>query len=298
MRIGLCLSGGGAKGAFQAGVIKGLYDNGINRYEAISGTSIGAVNGYYVFTDNVEKLEQMWTNLEVDLKKDIKIVNNTVDNTYIIEGLKNLDNNKENIDFYVNYIEIENRVPQHKIVNLSDLNQEECMDSIKYSSLLPFNPIGKLDTKEQFKKDLVEGLYDGYKLDGGLLKNTLIEPLLNNNLDKIILISMRYDYEFLYQLKVKVKQLREIARHKDHFLAHSVLQEMLIYLFVEESKFLMECMIPEMEAHRISGLDMWNEWAFDLFEDMDIVTCLYSDDYLTPDHIYHFDHWAEYQFHV
>ena len=99
MRIGLCLSGGGAKGAFQAGVIKGLYDNGINTYEAISGTSIGAVNGYYVFTDNVEKLEQMWTNLEVDLKKDIKIVNNTVDNTYIIEGLKNLDNNKENIDF-------------------------------------------------------------------------------------------------------------------------------------------------------------------------------------------------------
>ena len=97
MRIGLCLSGGGAKGAFQAGVIKGLYDNGINRYEAISGTSIGAVNGYYVFTHNVEKLEQMWTNLEVDLKKDIKIVNNTVDNTYIIEGLKNLDNNKDKL---------------------------------------------------------------------------------------------------------------------------------------------------------------------------------------------------------
>ena len=63
-----------------------------------------------------------------------------MDNTYIIEGLKNLDNNKENIDFYVNYIEIENRVPKHKIVNLYNLNQEECMDSIKYSSLLPFNP--------------------------------------------------------------------------------------------------------------------------------------------------------------
>ena len=173
MRIGLCLSGGGAKGAFQAGVIKGLYDNGINTYEAISGTSIGAVNGYYVFTDNVEKLEQMWTNLEVDLKKDIKIVNNTVDNTYIVEGLKNLDNNKENIDFYVNYIEIENRVPQHKIVNLYDLNQEEGMNSIKYSSLLPFNPMGKLDTKEQFKKDLIEGLYDGYKL-GGSYENRIM----------------------------------------------------------------------------------------------------------------------------
>jgi predicted acylesterase/phospholipase RssA len=33
MKIGLCLSGGGAKGAFQAGVIKGLYDNGISKFD-------------------------------------------------------------------------------------------------------------------------------------------------------------------------------------------------------------------------------------------------------------------------
>lgn len=109
---------------------------------------------------------------------------------------------------------------------------------------------------------------------------------------------MRYDYEFLYLLKVKVKQLRKNVRYSNDFWAHSVIEEMLIYLFVEESQFLMECMTPEMKAFGISGLDMWNEWVFDLFEDMDIVTCLYSDDYLTPDHIYHFDHWAEYQFHM
>lgn len=205
MRIGLCLSGGGAKGAFQAGVIKGLYDNGISKFDAISGTSIGAVNGYYVFTNNVEKLEHMWTNIEINPKTDIKIVNNTVDNTYIIDGLKKLDiNSKKNGDFYVNYIEIQNRVPQHKIVNLYDLNEKECLNSIKYSSLLPFNPTGTLDMSNQFKNDLVEGLYDGYKLDGGLLKNTLIEPLLNNNLDKIILISMRHDYELSDTIKEKL----------------------------------------------------------------------------------------------
>ena len=43
MNIGLCLCGGGAKGAYQAGVIKALYDRGINKFNAISGTSIGAV---------------------------------------------------------------------------------------------------------------------------------------------------------------------------------------------------------------------------------------------------------------
>ena len=40
---------------YQAGVIKALYDRGINKFNAISGTSIGAVNGYFIFTNNVEK---------------------------------------------------------------------------------------------------------------------------------------------------------------------------------------------------------------------------------------------------
>lgn len=109
---------------------------------------------------------------------------------------------------------------------------------------------------------------------------------------------MRYDYEFIYQLKTTVETLRKIARYGDCFLAHDVMQEIAIYLFMEESRFLMECMIPEMEADRVSGLDGWNAWAFDLFEDMDVVTCLYSGDYLSPDHIYHFDHWSEAQFHM
>ena len=56
------------------------------------------------------------------------------------------------------------------------------------------------------QEDLVEGLYDGYKLDGGLLKNTLIEPLLNNNLDKIIIISMRHDYKLSDTIKEKVSK--------------------------------------------------------------------------------------------
>lgn len=109
---------------------------------------------------------------------------------------------------------------------------------------------------------------------------------------------MRYDYEFIYQLRITVEKLRSIAQHGGCFSVHDVMQRIAIYLFMEESKFLMECMIPEMETCGVSGLDMWDEWAFDLLEDMDVVTCLYSDDYLTPNHIYHFDHWSEYQFYT
>ena len=43
--IGLVLSGGGAKGAFQAGVWKAMHELGLaDRVRAISGTSVGAIN--------------------------------------------------------------------------------------------------------------------------------------------------------------------------------------------------------------------------------------------------------------
>lgn len=109
---------------------------------------------------------------------------------------------------------------------------------------------------------------------------------------------MRYDYEFLYCLKSTVIKLREIAHCNTPLAAHSVMDELAIYLFAEEAESLMECMSSDMKAYGIENLDTWREWIFDLFEDMDIVTCLYSDDYLTRDHIYHFDHWKEEQFHM
>ena len=40
------------------------------------------------------------------------------------------------------------------------------------------------------------------------------------------------------------------------------------------------------------------EWKFDLFDDMDIVTCLYSEMYIDEENIYHYVHWNEQQFYM
>ncbi len=194
MRIGICLAGGGAKGSYEAGVIRALFDKNIE-FTSISGTSIGAVNGYYIYTNNVEKLSDMWTNIQKINIKGLKIKNNTVDNGIILDELSKLtNNNNSNINFYVNYIEVNNKNINEKIVNVNNLSKEDQLNSIKYSSLLPFNPQSILPFKEQFKKDLSEGLYDGFNLDGGLVNNELLLPLTKDNLDKIILISMKHDY--------------------------------------------------------------------------------------------------------
>lgn len=107
---------------------------------------------------------------------------------------------------------------------------------------------------------------------------------------------MRYDYEFLYCLKAAVEKLRKTAHYGGTILAHSVIEEILIYLFMEEALFPLECILSEMTNCSINGLDEMDQWAFELFDDMDVVTCLYSDYYLTQEHCYHFDHWTKEQF--
>lgn len=194
MKLGLCLSGGGAKGAYQAGVIKALYEKGIDKFHSISGTSIGAINGYFIYTDNSENLEKMWIRMEENSPETIKVVDKTVDNSQTIDILKALEFNNLDMNFYVNYVEIENKEAKEKVVNISGLAENSALEAVKYSALLPANESSTLNLKDQFLIDLKEGLYDGYKLDGGLLRNTLVQPLIEDNVDKIIIISTRHDY--------------------------------------------------------------------------------------------------------
>ena len=201
MKTGLCLAGGGAKGAFQAGVIYGLYEKGI-KFDAIAGTSIGAINGYYIYTENVNKLKEMWINIQKIGENGVKIVDNTVDNSLAIDELRGLINNSSySKPCYINYVEVKNSKLEEKIVDISELSYEDTLSSIKYSSLLPFRPSKELKPFEQFGKDLIEGLYDGYKLDGGILNNVLIKPLIEAKMDKIIVITMKHDYELPEDIK-------------------------------------------------------------------------------------------------
>lgn len=100
---------------------------------------------------------------------------------------------------------------------------------------------------------------------------------------------MKYDYEFLFQMKCKLHQLRGVAKHSQHMSVHSVMEEILIYLCNEEAKAL-------IELFDVIDVDEMEEWIFDFFDDMDVVTCLYSGLYLNENHIYHFSHWADERF--
>ena len=68
----------------------------------------------------------------------------------------------------------------------------------------------------------------------GQLNNSWLESLLPPQ------FLMEYDYNFLYLLRYNVERLRKIAHHGGQIIAHSVLDELTLYLIVEESRSLFE----------------------------------------------------------
>ena len=106
---------------------------------------------------------------------------------------------------------------------------------------------------------------------------------------------MNYDYEFLYQMRCTLINLIRRAFAGVSMIAHSVLEELILYLCNEETKAFLE-LIPVPEE--TWGEDDNEDWVFDLFDDADIETYLFSDLYLDEKHSYHFSHWGEMQFYT
>ena len=58
----IALEGGGAKGAYQVGAWRALEDAGI-RYNAVSGTSVGALNGAMMAMRDLPNAEKLWKDI-------------------------------------------------------------------------------------------------------------------------------------------------------------------------------------------------------------------------------------------
>ena len=74
------------------------------------------------------------------------------------------------------------------------------------------------------------------------------------------------------------------------------MEELLIYLSAEEAEVLADLMEESKDSDK-DDTESYKEWVFDLFDDADILTMLYSSIYLTTENIYHIDHWFEPKFH-
>ncbi len=100
----------------------------------------------------------------------------------------------------------------------------------------------------------------------------------------------RYDYEFLFALRSSLYGLIKRTGKDEPMGAYTVMEELVYYLISVDTTFYLDlCNYMNAEYDE--------EWVYELFEEeWCLDTYLYSEEYLTEDNKYHFNHWMERQF--
>ena len=221
IKIGLVLSGGGAKGAYEAGVFKAIEDLNISQnVSVISGTSIGTVNGLMFSMDDSSILKSSWASVNYSrfiLNEDRvrnKNITNSIKRIYTGEkakietllarqgdiGLLSQSGIKQFIEEYINLNIIKKcsrtiyacayniGLERPEYFKLNDYSNDEAIDIILASCAIPFI----------FKPIQI----NGYKYaDGGInnpkyanknADNVPIKPVINHNCDLIIVIYLSH----------------------------------------------------------------------------------------------------------
>lgn len=194
-KTALVLSGGGAKGAFQAGALQVLRDKGYT-FDIISGVSVGTLNGAMLATDQFETLIQVWENLTPGkvLKEQSlfsiarKYLTYKIGlgkpplskfKNYPLQQLmqKYLLDKKVNIPFHFGFVKLETGEYVKAVVRQGDDHAIDEMDlrRLLASTAIPviFNPV------------LVG---DSVWVDGGLRNISPIKEVLPYNPDRVIVI--------------------------------------------------------------------------------------------------------------
>ena len=211
MKIGLVLSGGGGKGAYELGVWKALKDLNITKYISIfSGTSIGAFNAVLFAMDDLAKAEELWDEVTMDklvpisktelMKRGIglylggksphhakrfinhKLDNGAISNEGAIEVInKYLDCSKvkeNNKICYVACTKLPDYIPTY--FKITDYDEEMGKKMVLASASLPLI------------YDSTEVLGNKY-VDGGVVDNTPIKPVYEEACDIIIVVLLSKD---------------------------------------------------------------------------------------------------------
>ena len=150
---GLVLEGGGTKGAYQIGAYKALRELGIE-FKGVAGTSIGALNGAYIVQDNIEVLEDIWTNYDYTHFMDVD------EETY--HRIKNIDFTPKNLNMVISLI---NKARKNQGIDISPfrnllektINEDLIRNSNKDFGLVTVMWDGKIVPNPMFIENIPKG---------------------------------------------------------------------------------------------------------------------------------------------
>lgn len=192
-KTGLILAGGGAKGAYQVGVLKALKEAGLlDDVGYVSGDSIGAINAMLFCHNDIDFMYKVWENInmpevfepEMDLfseNPNLFSRNQVTDmmNKFISEDVvRNLP-----YTVFAGVSRVENGEYYPEYMKLNGHTKKEMIDILLASSAMPvvYESVN-INGKEY--------------LDGGLTDNEPLKPLYDMGIRRFIIIGLNHARQF------------------------------------------------------------------------------------------------------
>ncbi|MGL5414751.1 MAG: patatin-like phospholipase family protein [Clostridium sp.] len=231
MKIGLVLSGGGGKGAYELGVWKALKELDLAKYiQVFSGTSIGAFNAVLFAQDDMDLAEALWDEVTMEKLAPISKAQLLKKGFELVIGGRHMDLIKKRmsrlmetgiapkdgaIDIIDRYLMVDKVKEKKKICyaactqlpdfkpkyfKLNDYDDTIAREIVTASATLPRI------------YDCTEVLGDKY-IDGGITDNTPVLPVYNEKCDIIIVVLLSRDSKIDRSLYPDVQIIELYPRH-------------------------------------------------------------------------------------
>jgi len=174
MNIGLVLSGGMAKGAYQIGALRALNNFiPLSEIKYISCASVGVLNGYAYATGNLDRAEQIWKNICTNDSR--MVINQLLRSSMLQQSIASLYDPDKPITspFYCSLLDLSRRNIVYK--DLSSVDDSQIPRYLKASVAMPV-----------YNRAVQIGDVSYY--DGAMIDNIPVYPLMKHNLDYLICV--------------------------------------------------------------------------------------------------------------
>lgn len=205
-KIGLILSGGMGKGAYQVGALHALTKYFCpTDFKCVSAASIGVLNTYAFLTDKIEQAVSIWKS--ANFKNNKRLVYSVMKSDFLQSAVADIFCGKRIIPaFYAPLLDLKNRELYY--YNLSEISPYMLEPYLHASIALPCINAGiDIEGKKLF--------------DGAVVDNIPIYPVLKNKLDYIICIYFD-NFNYIFEDYDIDKRIIKLTFPDDKLISNSV----------------------------------------------------------------------------
>lgn len=239
--IGLVLSGGMGKGAYQVGALTALNEFfHPSDFEYVSAASIGVLNTYAYLTGNIKKTHDIWKS--VNLQGDKRFITSVLKSSFLQDIIASIISDSEIPNsFYVPLLNLADK--ELNYYNFSEIPCSKIEQYLRASIAMPFYNKGvSIGSKMLF--------------DGAVIDNIPIFPVLKNELDYVICIYFD-DFNYVFEDHSWDSKIIQLTFPDNKLISNSVniKHESIIYMMEEGYKRTKE-MLSVVFSEGVDNLDV------------------------------------------